>query len=340
MNKIYFSSVWEDYQSLKEGLHPSENDVVLSVSSSGDNIFNFVADKVKKVIAVDINPAQLNLAKLKLEIIRGGESQKVSELLTGFGNKNENKLLIDRLLSSDKKFKEYLAGYNFDKGIDNIGEFETKVLPIITFFAKKFFRSSDFQHNNDRKKKSKIWLNIPAVLFSFKWTYKFLLPDFPYQYINIKIRKSLKTCLNNFLTFNDLPNNWYLQKIYFGKYNLLPLFLRPDNIDYIKKNLNKITFVENNILNYLRESGDNSIDKINLSDIFDWCSQEEYSQILHECHRVLTQNGIIFYWELFVSREISLNMSGQFEILKDEADKIHKRDNLPFYHGIVMLRKR
>src|SRR3989338_1351221 len=103
MNKIYFSSVWEDYQSLKEGLHPSENDVILSVSSSGDNIFNFITDKVKKVIAVDINPAQLNLAKLKLEIIRGYESQKVSEILTGTGNKNENKLLLDKILSSDEK---------------------------------------------------------------------------------------------------------------------------------------------------------------------------------------------------------------------------------------------
>src|SRR6266568_1724650 len=100
MNKIYFSSVWEDYQSLKKGLRLSENDVVLSVSSSGDNILNFITDKVKKVIAVDINPAQLNLAKLKLELIRGYESEKVSELLTGIGNKNENKLLIAKLLSS------------------------------------------------------------------------------------------------------------------------------------------------------------------------------------------------------------------------------------------------
>ena len=159
MNKIYFSSVWEDYRSLKEGLHPSDNDVILSVSSSGDNVFNFVTDKVKKVIAVDINPAQLNLAKLKLAIIRECEPQKASELLTGTGSKSENKILIDKILSLDGKSKEYFTDYNFDKGIDNIGEFETKVLPIITFFAKKYFRSSDFQKNNSSKK-SRIWLNI------------------------------------------------------------------------------------------------------------------------------------------------------------------------------------
>ena len=340
MNKIYFSSVWEDYQSLKEGLHPSENDVILSVSSSGDNIFNLITDKVKKVIAVDINPAQLYLAKLKLEIIRGYESQKVSEILTGTGNKNENKLLLDKILSSDEKFKKYFSGLNFNKGIDNIGEFETKVLPVITFFAKRFFKSSDFQHNKITRKKSKIWLNILSILISFKSTYKFILPDFPYQYINIKIGKNLRICLNNFLIFNDLSNNWYLQKIYFGQYHLLPPFLRPSNLDYIKKNLDKITFIENNILDSLRELEDNSIDKVNLSDIFDWCSQEEYFQILHECHRVLTQNGIIFYWELFVSREVPSNMIGKLEILREEADSIHRKDNLPFYHGIVMLRKR
>lgn len=334
MSKVYFSSVWEDYQSLKEGLHPSENDVVLTISSSGDNAFNFLSDKVKKVIAVDINPAQLSLAKLKLEIIREYDPKKVSELLTGIGNKNEDKILLDKI------FKEHLTSYNFGKGIDNIGEFETKVLPVITFFAKKFFRSSDFQNNKNGRKKSKIWLNILSVLFSFKGTYKFLLPDFPYQYININIGKSLKICLNNFLSFNDLSNNWYLQKIYFGQYKLLPPFLRPSNFDYIKKNLDKITFVEDNILNYLRGLENNSIDKINLSDIFDWCSQEEYSQILHESHRALTTNGIIFYWELFVSREIPLDMGNKFEILSEEANRIHKKDNLPFYHGIVMLGKR
>lgn len=339
MSKVYFSSVWEDYLSLREGLHLSENDVVLSVSSSGDNVFNFISDKVKKVIAVDLNPAQLNLAKLKLEIIRGYEPQKVAELLTGTGNKNENKILLDKILSLDKKFKEYFTSYNFDKGIDNIGEFETKVLPVITFFAKKFFRPSDFQDNKNRRKKSKIWLNILSILFSFKSTYKFLLPDFPYQYININIGKSLKICLNNFLIFNDLSNNWYLQKIYFGQYKLLPPFLRPNNFDYIRKNLDKITFVEDNILNYLGGLENNSIDKINLSDIFDWSSQEEYSQILRESYRVLTLNGIIFYWELFVSREIPSDMSSKFEILSEEADRIHKKDNLPFYHGIVMLRK-
>lgn len=340
MSKVYFSSVWEDYSSLREGLRPSENDIILSVSSSGDNIFNFISDKVKKVIAVDLNPAQLSLAKLKLEIIRQNNSQKVLDLLTGTGDRNENRAVIEKVLSTHRELKEILGGYNFSKGIDSIGEFETKVLPIITFFAKKFFKPDNFQFGKNQDKKPNIWLKILPVLFSFKSTYKFLLPDFHYQYININIGKSLKTSLDNFLISNDLPNNWYLRKIYFGRYELLPPFLRPDNILYLQKNSDKIVFVEKDVLSYLKELKDSSIDKINLSDIFDWCSQEDYSQILQEIYRVLSPNGIIFYWELFVSRELPQAMDGKFQILSDEADRIHKKDNLPFYHKIVLLKKK
>src|SRR3989344_3842369 len=322
MSKVYFSSVWEDYASLKEGLNPSENDVVLSVSSSGDNIFNFVADKVKKVIAVDINPAQLNLAKLKLEIIRKCDLQKTAELLTDTGNKT----FINKLLSSDEEFRKYLSSYDFGKGIDNIGEFENRVLPIITFFAKKFLHENDFQDNT--KKKANFWIKILPIIFSFKRTYKFLLPDFPYQYININIGKSLKKSLENFLSFNDLSNNWYVQKIYYGKYKIFPPFLRPDNFQYIKNNSEKITFIESDILNFLKQRGSSTIDKINLSDIFDWCSQEQYSQILQEAYRALSPNGRVFYWELFVSRELPSEMKNKYEDLSDESNKIYIRDNI------------
>lgn len=340
MSKVYFSSVWEDYLSLREGLNLSENDVVLSVSSSGDNIFNFLSDRVKKVIAVDINPAQLNLVKLKSKIISECEPQRVSELLTGVGDKDKNKFFLDTLVSSDGQLKKYLTSYNFARGVDNIGEFENKVLPIITFFAKRFFKSHDFKGKKTEKKRANFWFKVLSIIFSFKKTYKFLLPDFPYQYININIGKSLKKSLENFLTFNDLSSNWYVQKIYYGRYELLPPFLRSDNFQYIKDNLDKVVFVEKDILNFLKENKDCSIDKINLSDIFDWCSREEYSQILQEAYRVLSPNGIIFYWEFFVSRELPKNMINKYEILNEKANKIHERDNIPFYHRIVILKKR
>jgi len=338
MSKVYFSSVWEDYCSLKTGLSLQENDTVLSISSSGDNIFNFVADKVKKVIALDINPAQLYLAKLKLEIIRQCDSQKTAELLTGNGNKTENKNLIDKLLSSDESFRKYLSSYDFSQGIENIGEFEKKVLPIITLFTKKFLHENDFQ--SFTPKKANFWIRILPILFSFRGSCKLFLPDFPYQYINVSIGKSLQESLEKFLSFNDLSKNWYAQKIYYADYKLLPPFLCSDNFQYIKSNWWKIDFVENDVLNFLKQQDDSSIDKINLSDIFDWCSQEEYIQVLQESYRVLSPSGRIFYWELFVSRELPSDMVDKYVSLIDESSKIHAEDNIPFYHRVVILKRK
>ena len=338
VDKVYFSSVWEDYLSLQQGLSPQASDVVLSVASSGDNIFNFLTDNVSKIYAVDINPAQLSLAKLKLELLRRCDPQKVLDLLTGNGDKTENKHFVETIISSDKNLKKYLSAYNFENGVDNIGEFERRVVPPVAYCVKQFFKEADFVHANEGKK-ANVWLSGLPIAFSFKRTYKFLIPDFPYQHININMGKSLQKSLKNFLSHNDFRGNWYLQKIYFGRYQTLPPFLRPDNFKTVKNNADRITFVDKDILSFLKQSKDGSVDKINLSDIFDWCSEEDYAATLREAHRVLSPNGRIFYWELFVSRELPEELKSSFKSLKRESAAIHQRDNVPIYHRIVILEK-
>ena len=332
MNKVYFSNVWEDYNSIKEALGPIKGEVVLTICSSGDNVFNMLSDKAEKVIAVDFNPAQISLAKLKLKIIYQFELSKSINLLEGLEN-NCNKTISD-LIAADKDY-QHLSHYNFNKGVNNIGKFETKALPLLRFFIKKCFKDS-----LSAKVYSKFWLEVLILLSSQKFLYRILLPDLTYRYINVNINESLRNSFEDFFRHNDFSKNWYLQKMYYGKYKTMPPFLQPYNFNYIKKNYHRIVFVEDNILSYLKKCKSNSINKMNFSDIFDWCSEDEFLSILKESCRVLCSDGVIFYRELFVSRNILEKLLQQYDVLSEKADLIRKKDSTPFYHRFVILKKK
>ena len=62
---IRYANCWEDPDVLLEALDVQENDKVLSIGSAGDNSFSLLSKNPKLVVAVDINPIQLNLIELK-----------------------------------------------------------------------------------------------------------------------------------------------------------------------------------------------------------------------------------------------------------------------------------
>jgi S-adenosylmethionine-diacylglycerol 3-amino-3-carboxypropyl transferase len=57
--KIRYAQCWEDADILLEGLDIQEGDVCLGIGSAGDNCLSMLTRNPAKVIAVDMNPAQL-----------------------------------------------------------------------------------------------------------------------------------------------------------------------------------------------------------------------------------------------------------------------------------------
>ncbi|MAA79122.1 MAG: S-adenosylmethionine--diacylglycerol 3-amino-3-carboxypropyl transferase, partial [Deltaproteobacteria bacterium] len=58
---IRYSQVWEDEDTLKEALQIKPNDRVLSIGSAGCNALALLMAGADKVVAVDLNPAQIAL---------------------------------------------------------------------------------------------------------------------------------------------------------------------------------------------------------------------------------------------------------------------------------------
>ena len=65
-NIINYSQCWEDPEILMKALNINTDDIVLSVTSGGDNTIALLLSNPQKVIAIDLNPAQNYLLELKL----------------------------------------------------------------------------------------------------------------------------------------------------------------------------------------------------------------------------------------------------------------------------------
>jgi len=68
--KIIYNISWEDPAIDHTVMHMTDKDVVLTISSAGCNVLDYLCEGPKKIIAVDMNWAQLHVLELKVVCIR------------------------------------------------------------------------------------------------------------------------------------------------------------------------------------------------------------------------------------------------------------------------------
>ena len=137
---IRYSQCWEDTEVLLESLDIKEKDVCFGILSAGDNVFSMLAENPEKVVALDISFPQIALAKLKREIFKNFDYEKMLEFM-GVKNSAERIRMYDKIREKlDKDVRDYwdLNRKAIETGVIHIGKFEKffkifreKILPLI-----------------------------------------------------------------------------------------------------------------------------------------------------------------------------------------------------------------
>ncbi len=85
---IRYSHVWEDHLLAERGLDIGRADDVLSITSAGCNVLNLLLQEPRSVTALDLNPAQTALLRLKVAGIRHLSHPRFTSLL-GIGRDHD-----------------------------------------------------------------------------------------------------------------------------------------------------------------------------------------------------------------------------------------------------------
>ena len=70
--QIIYNISWEDPKVERLKLKFNKDDVILTISSAGDNVLDYLCGDPKHITAADLNEAQLALLDLKLACIQSG----------------------------------------------------------------------------------------------------------------------------------------------------------------------------------------------------------------------------------------------------------------------------
>jgi len=351
-SQIRYAQCWEDADVLVEGLDVQPGDVCLSIASAGDNALALLTRDPERVVAIDVNAAQLACLALRVAAYRTLTHAELLELV-GAAPSDRRRALYRRcrpeLTERATRFWDERPGL-VEQGIGTVGRFE-RYFRLFRCYVLPLTQSSDRVERLLRDGRSPAarrqfyeeewnhwrWRGLFRLFFS-----QFVLgrlgraPSF-FEHVEGRVADRLLERSRYALVDLDPAENPYLQWILTGRYRTArPLALREEHFDTIRGRLDRLEWHEASLEATLDEAAPDTVDAFNLSDVFEYVSPEHYRRLLARCATVGRPGARLAYWNLFVPRHRPEALADRLHPQRDRADRLHARDKTFFYGDFVL----
>lgn len=350
-NIIRYANCWEDADLLLDGLNINEYSNCISIASAGDNSLSLLVKNPNLVVAVDLSVPQIACSELKKYAIKHLEYAEFLQLL-GF-KPCEKRLDIYRKIQdflSDESKIFFIENKNIiEEGIIHKGKFEKyfqcfakKIMPLIhnqknmtELFLPKSVEAQKIFYD-------KTWNNWKFKLLFKLFFNKFVMGKLGrdkefFKYVDaVAISKHIKHRTDTILTTVPTWNNPYLNYILLNNFDFsLPHFAREENFNIIKQNIDKLEIRKGTVNEVLREKNI-KFDAFNLSDIFEYMSDDLFKDIAGEMLEYSNKNARFAYWNMLVPRQISQIFPEKIYCLEDLSKKLYDEDKAFFYKAFYI----
>ncbi len=348
---VRYSQLWEDSDLLNQALRIDCDDVVLSISSSGCNALALLLREPKKVVAVDLNLAQNALLSLKIAAFRNLDHGAIAELL-GFVP-SLRRLDLYRQIQGDGALGPYLdfwaANHSLmEKGLISQGRLDSF---FISFAAEHFakipgldtFKSAFFHRDLQLQKDFIPNLRSPAFRAAFvEYFGKTILEKGrdPAQFRYVTVEDVGMEFYNRFLDHLsrvELYGNHYHYFFFFGQplvATMGPDYIQPKNHARLRGLVDRVEVKTASIERVLSEPA-SSFSKANLSDIFEYMSEENMALLLGALSDRMPKGGRVAYWNLLVDRPMPASLSDRFRVVPMAGPV----DRIWFYKAFYVLER-
>jgi S-adenosylmethionine-diacylglycerol 3-amino-3-carboxypropyl transferase len=304
-----------------------------------------------KVVAIDINPAQLAALELRVAAFRELRHPELLALIGSAPHYDRAELYrrCRRHLSPtarcywDQRPERIQVGIGSAGHLENFFRiFRTRVLPLVhsRYSVEQLLASKSRVDRNcfyESEWNTLRWRLLFRVFFS-----RIILgrigrdPEF-FRYVEGKVGERILQRARYAMTELDPATNPYLQWIFTGQHSSgnLPFSLRPENFEAIRANLDRLEWRCCSLEQYLEGSSD-SFDAFNLSDIFEYISLQSYERLLRLLIRVAKPGARLAYWNMLVPRRRPDSLALFLKPLTKLADSLFSRDKTFFYGAFVL----
>ena len=349
---LRYAQCWEDADVLLEALRIEPGDTCLSIASAGDNALAMLTRDPARVIAVDLNPAQLAAVALRLEAYRRLGHGELLELV-GSTPSARRLALYERLRpdlpSAARAFWDARHDLVREHGAGGAGKFERYfrlfrrwVLPLV--HSRGAVASLLQGGDPDRREAFYAgrwdnwrWRLLFRVFFSRLVMGRLGRDPAFFRYVEGSVSDRILERTRHALTALDPRENPYLQWILAERHlTALPVALRPENFEAIRARLDRVELRLATVEEVLEEAPPRSLARFNLSDIFEYMSETNHRGILERIVRAGRPGGRLAYWNMLVPRRRPEDLAGVLRACDDEARRLHLADRAFFYSAFVV----
>lgn len=342
---IRYANCWEDADILCESLQPGPGKRILSIASAGDNALALLGAGAE-VVAADLSTAQLACLELRCAAFRRLDYDQVLSFLGV--RPADDRLKTFECLAEDlaperrdfwRKHPQVIA-----EGIIHAGKFEAYfrlfrrwVLPLI-HSKTKIEKLMDVKDRDARYAFWNSWNNRRWQLLFRVFFGRTLMgrlgrdPEF-FRYVEGGISQRLMDRVRHGLTELPTHANPFLDYIVFGNFcRMLPRYLRPENFQKVRSNLEGLTLYHGSIEQAGRLHLSKGFDAFNLSDIFEYLDVETASSLYGDLVELANPGARLAYWNTLVPRGRPAHLADRVQPLDELSAELLERD-LAFFYG-------
>ena len=350
-SNIRYAQCWEDADILLEALDIRPGQTCLSIASAGDNALAMLSRSPARVIAIDLNPAQLACLELRVAAYKALSHPELLELI-GSVPSNRRRALYRRcqphLTASARNFWD-ARPVEIDPGIGAAGKFERyfsifrrRVLPLVHSedCVNQLLAGGSLPNRTtfyDQEWNTWRWQFMFRVFFS-----RFVMgrlgrdPSF-FDYVEGSVSDRILARAKHATTALNPAENPYMQWILTGRHlSALPFALRPENFEPIRSNLDRLEWRCQSVEDFLEAYAGPAIDAYNLSDIFEYVSIENYHRMLQSLVGIGRRGSRLAYWNMLAPRSRPEHMAACLRPLPDLARRLHQADKAFFYSNFIV----
>ncbi|MGI9089480.1 MAG: DUF3419 family protein [Gemmatimonadaceae bacterium] len=348
---LRYAQCWEDADILLEGLDIQPGDTCLSVASAGDNTLSLLTRFPARVIAIDLNPAQLAALELRVAAYRTLSHAELLELIGSRPSTTRTELYAKAraaLSTQARSWWDVRPGAIRD-GIGGAGKFESYlslfrrlVLPLVhsrALTASLLERRSAEERIAfyDTKWDTPIWRSLFRAFFSQTVLGRLGRDPSFFRYAEGSVAEHLLARTKHALATLEPAENPYAHWILLGTHgSALPHALRPESFDVIRENLDRLEWHCKPLESVFENGLAQSFDRANLSNVFEYVSEAGQREMLNRLADVAAPGARIAYWNMMVPRSGERVLPDRIRTLTDLSQRLFALDKAFFYRAFVV----
>ncbi|HEY0972261.1 MAG TPA: BtaA family protein [Gemmatimonadales bacterium] len=348
---LRYAQCWEDADVLLAALDVQPGDTCISIASAGDNSLSLLSRGAGRVIAVDLNPAQLAALELRVAAYRELSHAELLELV-GSRPSTRRASLYARcraLLTPDARRFWDARPAEVEGGIGGAGKFERyfrlfreRVLPLVhrraTVEQLLVHRDPAARRDfYDRRWDTLRWRLLFRVFFSELVLGRLGRDPSFFRYVEGSVAEHLMGRVRHALVELDPSENAYLGWILTGEHReALPHALRPESFEAIRANLDRIEWHLEPIERLVDRGVISGFQRANLSNIFEYVSREHAAALLGRLCDAAAPGARLAYWNMMVPRHGAEYLPERLRALPELSRRLFLQDRAFFYRDFVV----